>query len=82
MIFLSMTIYPRGMNGLSCMVGLVKGDLDDTKLLNETLDSFQPDAVIHFAASIQVGESVLKTASLLPEQRRQYIESVGSHAEQ
>lgn len=39
---------------------LVKGDLADTKLLNETLDSFQPDAVIHFAASIQVGESVLK----------------------
>jgi len=39
---------------------LVKGDLADTKLLNETLKAFQPDAVIHFAASIQVGESVLK----------------------
>jgi UDP-glucose 4-epimerase len=39
---------------------LVKGDLADTKLLNETLNFFHPDAVIHFAASIQVGESVLK----------------------
>ncbi|MEN6349078.1 MAG: UDP-glucose 4-epimerase GalE [Syntrophomonas sp.] len=39
---------------------LVKGDLADTELLNETLNAFRPDAVIHFAASIQVGESVLK----------------------
>lgn len=39
---------------------LVKGDLADSKLLNQTLDAFRPDAVIHFAASIQVGESVLK----------------------
>ena len=39
---------------------LVKGDLADTKLLNETINVFHPDAVIHFAASIQVGESVLK----------------------
>jgi UDP-glucose 4-epimerase len=39
---------------------LVQGDLADTKLLNATLDAFQPDAVIHFAASIQVGESVLQ----------------------
>lgn len=39
---------------------LVKGDLADTKLLNETLDAFKPDAVIHFAASIQVEESVRK----------------------
>jgi len=36
---------------------LVKGDLADTKLLNETLGNFKPDAVIHFAASIQVEES-------------------------
>ena len=39
---------------------LVEGDLADTKLLHETLNAFRPDAVIHFAASIQVGESVLK----------------------
>ena len=39
---------------------LVKGDLADTILLNKTLNVFRPDAVIHFAASIQVGESVLK----------------------
>jgi UDP-glucose 4-epimerase len=37
---------------------LVKGDLADTTLLNDTLAAFRPDAVIHFAASIQVEESV------------------------
>ncbi len=39
---------------------LVKGDLEDTKLINETLKTFRPDAVIHFAASIQVEESMRK----------------------
>lgn len=39
---------------------LFKGDLADRKLLQEILGDFKPDAVIHFAASIQVGESVLK----------------------
>jgi UDP-glucose 4-epimerase len=39
---------------------LVRGDLADKKLLQEILGDFEPDAVIHFAASIQVGESVLK----------------------
>jgi len=39
---------------------LVKGDLADTELLNKTLADFKPDAVIHFAAFIQVGESDLK----------------------
>jgi UDP-glucose 4-epimerase len=39
---------------------LVRGDLADKKLLQEILGDFKPDAVIHFAASIQVGESVLK----------------------
>jgi UDP-glucose 4-epimerase len=37
---------------------LVKGDLADTILLNDVLSKFRPDAVIHFAASIQVEESV------------------------
>lgn len=37
---------------------LVKGDLADTSLLSDVLSSFRPDAVIHFAASIQVEESV------------------------
>ncbi len=37
---------------------LVKGELADTKLLNKTLADFKPDAVIHFAAFIQVEESV------------------------
>lgn len=37
---------------------LVKGDLADISLLEDALSSFRPDAVIHFAASIQVEESV------------------------
>lgn len=37
---------------------LVKGDLNDVTQLDEALSVFQPDAVIHFAASIQVEESV------------------------
>ena len=37
---------------------LVKGDLNDTTQLDEALSVFQPDAVIHFAALIQVEESV------------------------
>jgi len=37
---------------------LVKGELADFQLLQATLDHFRPEAVIHFAASIQVEESV------------------------
>jgi len=37
---------------------LVIGDLADRALLSETLAGFRPDAVMHFAASIEVGESV------------------------
>jgi UDP-glucose 4-epimerase len=37
---------------------LVCGDLDDRSFIVETLNAFRPDAVIHFAASIQVEESV------------------------
>jgi len=37
---------------------LVIGDMDDKELLVKTLADFQPDAVMHFAASIEVGESV------------------------
>ena len=39
---------------------LVQGDLEDEERLNDTLREFRPDAVIHFAASIQVEESVRK----------------------
>jgi UDP-glucose 4-epimerase len=38
--------------------GLVVGDLGDKVLLKSTLQDFRPDAVMHFAAFIQVGESV------------------------
>jgi UDP-glucose 4-epimerase len=37
---------------------LVVGDLADRQLLSETLQAFRPAAVLHFAASIEVGESV------------------------
>src|SRR5210317_1226902 len=37
---------------------LVEGDLGDKELLVNTLKKFKPDAVMHFAASIEVGESV------------------------
>ena len=37
---------------------LVKGDIQDTDLLVRTLGGYKPHAVIHFAASAYVGESV------------------------
>jgi UDP-glucose 4-epimerase len=37
---------------------LVKGDLSDKDLLNNVIREFRPDAVMHFAALIQVEESV------------------------
>ncbi len=37
---------------------LVKGDLSDRQLLRDTLKEYAPDAAVHFAASIQVEESV------------------------
>jgi UDP-glucose 4-epimerase len=39
---------------------LMRGDLADKEFLQEMLSGFKPDAVIHFAASIQVEESVSK----------------------
>lgn len=38
---------------------LIVGDLADTGLLTSVLSDFRPDAVMHFAASIEVGESVI-----------------------
>jgi UDP-glucose 4-epimerase len=38
---------------------LVVGDLADRELLAKTLADYRPDAVMHFAASIEVGESVI-----------------------
>ncbi len=37
---------------------MAKGDIADTELLNHEIRKFKPDAVMHFAASIQVEESV------------------------
>ena len=39
---------------------LIRGDLADRGLLEKTVKELRPDAVIHFAASIQVEESVRK----------------------
>jgi UDP-glucose 4-epimerase len=36
----------------------VQGDLSDREAFRETVRAFKPDAVMHFAASIEVGESV------------------------
>jgi UDP-glucose 4-epimerase len=36
------------------------GDLEDSSHLNDVMNAFHPDAVMHFAASIQVEESVRK----------------------
>jgi len=38
--------------------GFIEGDLSDRDLLRSTIRSFSPDAVIHFAAFIEVNESV------------------------
>lgn len=40
--------------------GLVRGDLGDKKTLRRTFEEFRPEAVMHFAASIVVPESVQK----------------------
>jgi UDP-glucose 4-epimerase len=46
-------------HGGSVLYGdLIVGDLADTGLLSKTIKEYTPDAVIHFAASIQVEESV------------------------
>jgi len=39
---------------------LVEGDLADRVTLKQALEDFRPDAVIHFAAFIEVGESVTR----------------------
>ena len=36
----------------------VQGDLSDREVFRDTVRTFKPDAVMHFAASIEVGESV------------------------
>ncbi len=36
----------------------IKGDLNNLKLLDKTIKKFKPDAVMHFASFIEVGESV------------------------
>jgi len=39
---------------------LVRGDLSDSRLLDQIIREYRPDAVMHFAALIQVEESVRK----------------------
>ena len=40
----------------------VHGDILDTELLSRTLEEYEPDAAIHFAAFAYVGESVIQPA--------------------
>jgi UDP-glucose 4-epimerase len=42
---------------------LIVGDLGDSSTLNQVMSEFQPEAVVHFAASIQVEESVREPLS-------------------
>lgn len=44
---------------------LVRGDLEDRTFVDETLRDFIPDAVMHFAASVRVEESVSEPLNLL-----------------
>ena len=39
---------------------LIVGDLADVNLVDKIINKFKPDAVMHFAASIVVSESVKK----------------------
>jgi UDP-glucose 4-epimerase len=50
--------YEQALPGTS----LVKGDLADFSLLNDTISNFKPDAVIHFAATANVPDSVVNPA--------------------
>lgn len=47
-----------GHRGAVANVELVVGDLADTKLVEETINTFKPEAVMHFAALIRPAESV------------------------
>src|SRR2546430_5755315 len=38
--------------------GLIEGDLGTLEQIRSTLETFQPEAVMHFAASALVGESM------------------------
>jgi UDP-glucose 4-epimerase len=54
-------VYDNFSKGHRAAIGhtkLVEGDLDDYKLLLETLKKYDIEAVMHFAAFIEVGESV------------------------
>jgi UDP-glucose 4-epimerase len=65
---------------------LIKGDLADTAFLDKVLKEFKPDVVMHFAAFIQVEESVreplkyyrnntVNTINLLEVMRKNYIKN-------
>ena len=45
---------------------LIVGDLANTVLLDTTIKEFQPEAVMHFASFIEVGESVREQLLILP----------------
>lgn len=42
-----------------------RGDIRDRKRLDAVLERYQPSAIIHFAAAIEIGESSAKSRRLL-----------------
>jgi len=52
------TLRSNSLRSTSADIEFVQGDLNDSQLLIETLDKFNIEAVMHFAAFIEVGESV------------------------
>jgi UDP-glucose 4-epimerase len=61
--------------------GLVIGDLSDPALLRKTFQQFTPDAVMHFAAFIQVGESVGKPLKYYQNNAVNAVNLLGAMAE-
>lgn len=47
----------EGINGVNG-IEVIEGDLNDIENINKTIKKYQPDAVFHFAASIEVEDSV------------------------
>jgi UDP-glucose 4-epimerase len=52
----------KGYQDLVTVDNFIKGDLADTEKLNEVFNNYDIDAVMHFAAFIEVAESVKKPA--------------------
>jgi UDP-arabinose 4-epimerase len=56
------------------------GDLADSARLRQVLQEYRPEAVLHFAGSAYVGESMADPGEVLPQQRGPHRRPAGSHA--